>query len=100
MRGKIIFVTGIAIGYVFGARAGHERYLEIKRSMAKLWNDPRVQQQVKQAEAFAKEKTPEVVDFLSDGAKKVAAQARKTTKSPTQTDGGSASKPKAASSNQ
>ncbi len=95
-----MLVTGIAVGYVLGARAGRERYVEIKRSMARLWNDPRVQQQVKQAETFAKEKTPEVVDFLSDGAKKVAAQARKATKSQDQGAGsGRTAKPTAASSN-
>jgi hypothetical protein len=74
VRGKIIFVTGIAIGYVLGARAGRERYLQIKASVSKLWNDPRVQQQVKQAETFAKDKAPDVVDFISDSAKKVASQ--------------------------
>ena len=95
-----MLVTGIAVGYVLGARAGRERYVEIKRSMSRLWNDPRVQQQVKQAESFAKEKTPEVVDFLSDGAKKVAAQARKATKAQDHGGGNSqTTKPKAASSN-
>jgi hypothetical protein len=74
MRGKLLLVIGLAAGYVLGARAGRERYEDIKRTASKLWNDPRVQQQVKQAEDFAKDKAPEVVEFLSDGAKKVASQ--------------------------
>ena len=74
MRGKLLLVIGLAAGYVLGARAGRERYEDIKRAAGKLWNDPRVQHQVHQAGDFAKDKAPDVVEFLADGAKKVAAQ--------------------------
>lgn len=74
MRGKLLLVVGLAAGYVLGARAGRERYEDIKRTAAKLWNSPGVQRQVRTAEDFAKDKAPEVVGFLADGAKKVAAQ--------------------------
>lgn len=74
MRGKLILVTGIAIGYVLGAKAGRERYEQIRRGASRLWNDPRVQGPVQQAEDFAKDKAPEVVEFLADGAKKIAVQ--------------------------
>ncbi len=74
MRGKILFVVGLAAGYVLGARAGRERYEDIKRAAGRLWNDPRVQHQVRNAGDFAKDKAPDVVEFLADGAKKVAAQ--------------------------
>jgi hypothetical protein len=74
MRGKILLVVGLAAGYVLGARAGRERYEDIKRAAGKLWNDPRVQHQVRNAGDFAKDKAPDVVEFLADGAKKVAAQ--------------------------
>lgn len=80
MRGKILIVTGLAVGYVLGARAGRERYEQIKRVAAKFWNDPRVQHQVDRVEDFAKDKAPEVVDFLSDNAKKVVSQVRSSTK--------------------
>lgn len=80
MRGKILIVTGLAVGYVLGARAGRERYEQIKRAATKFWNDPRVQHQVDLVEDFAKDKAPEVVDFISDNAKKVASQVRGTTK--------------------
>lgn len=71
MRGKLTLVTGIAIGYVLGAKAGRERYEQIKSGASRLWNDPRVQGPVHQAEDFAKDKAPEVVEFLADGAKKI-----------------------------
>ncbi|MET4782983.1 YtxH domain-containing protein [Glaciihabitans sp. UYNi722] len=74
MRGKLLLVVGLGIGCVLGSRAGRERYEQIKRAAGKLWDDPRVQSQVKQVEDFAKDKAPEVVEFLSDGAKKVVSQ--------------------------
>jgi len=74
MKGKILLVVGLAVGYVLGTRAGREKYEEIKKSANKLWNDPRVQRQVGQAEDFVKDKAPEVAEFLADGAKKVVGQ--------------------------
>ena len=75
MKGKILLVTGVAIGYVLGTRAGRERYEQIKESAGKLWNDPRVQKNVHQAEDFVKDKAPEVAEKVTDGAKKVASKA-------------------------
>lgn len=74
MKGKILFVTGLALGYVLGTRAGRERYEQLKSSAMKLWNDPRVQRQVDAAESFVKDKAPDVAEFVSDGAKKVVSQ--------------------------
>jgi hypothetical protein len=74
VKGKILLVVGLGVGYVLGSRAGRERYEEIKAKAQKFWNDPRVQKQVGQAEDFVKDKAPDVAEFLSDGAKKVASQ--------------------------
>jgi hypothetical protein len=74
MKGKILLVVGIGIGYVLGTRAGREKYDQMKAAAEKLWNDPRVQKQVNNAEEFVKDKAPEVAEFLSDGAKKVVSQ--------------------------
>jgi hypothetical protein len=74
MKGKILLVVGLGVGYVLGARAGRGRYEEIKDAVGKFWNDPRVQKQRTQAEEFVKDKAPDVAEFLSDGAKKVASQ--------------------------
>ncbi len=74
MKGKILFVTGLSVGYVLGTRAGRERYESIKKVALKLWNDPRVQKQVDTAEAFVKDKAPDVAEFALDGAKKVVSQ--------------------------
>jgi hypothetical protein len=86
MKGKILLLTGLAVGYVLGTRAGRERYEEIKTAADKLWNDPRVQKPVKQAEEFVKDKAPEVAEFITDGAKTVASKVTgKTTPAPKST---------------
>ncbi len=74
MKGKILLLTGLAVGYILGTRAGRERYEEIKSAANKLWADPRVQKPVKQAEEFVKDKAPEVAEFVSDGVKTVVSK--------------------------
>ena len=74
MKGKILFVTGLGLGYVLGTRAGREKYEQLKSSAMKFWNDPRVQRQVDAAENFVKDKAPDVAEFVSGNAKKVVSQ--------------------------
>lgn len=71
MKGKILFVAGLGLGYVLGTRAGREKYDQLKTAALKVWNDPRVQKQVDAVEDFVKDKAPEVAEFVSDNAKKV-----------------------------
>jgi hypothetical protein len=84
MKGKILLLTGVGIGYVLGARAGRQSYDKIVKAADKFWNSPRVQKQVDSAEDFVKDKAPDVADFLADGAKRVVRQVsgnKTTTKS-------------------
>ena len=74
MKGKILFVAGLGLGYVLGTRAGREKYEELRSAALKVWNDPRVQKQVDNVEEFVKDKAPDVAEFVSDNAKKVVAQ--------------------------
>ncbi|MFN3708585.1 YtxH domain-containing protein [Microcella sp.] len=71
MRGKILFATGLAVGYVLGTRAGRERYEQIKKAADRFWGDPRVQRQVDKVDGYVRDKAPEVAEFVADGAKKV-----------------------------
>lgn len=71
MKGKILFVAGLGLGYVLGTRAGREKYDQLKTAALKVWNDPRVQKQVDAAGDFVKDKAPEVAEFVSDGAKTI-----------------------------
>lgn len=71
MRGKLSLVAGLAVGYVLGSRAGRGRYDQIAKAAGNLWNSKSVQNQVHQVGDFAKDKAPEVVDFVSGNVKKV-----------------------------
>ncbi|MFV2121452.1 YtxH domain-containing protein [Streptomyces sp. Act-28] len=42
MRYKLMFVVGAAVGYVLGARAGRERYEQLRRSAQQLCANPAV----------------------------------------------------------
>jgi hypothetical protein len=44
MRNKLLFVTGIGVGYVLGTRAGRERYEQIRRTAQKAKENPTVQE--------------------------------------------------------
>lgn len=43
MRYRVTFAAGVAVGYVLGARAGRERYEQIKRAAQRLADSPAVQ---------------------------------------------------------
>ena len=53
MRGKLMFITGLAAGFVLGSRAGREKYEEIRDSAKKLWESPTVQEAAGVAQAQA-----------------------------------------------
>ena len=57
---KLTLLIAAAAGYVLGARAGRERYEQIKRTATRVKEDPRVQEKAHQAADLAKEKAPVV----------------------------------------
>jgi uncharacterized protein YbaA (DUF1428 family) len=59
MRGKLLFVTGAAVGYVLGTRAGRKRYDQMKSAATKVWESPGVQKQVNAVEDFVAAKVGE-----------------------------------------
>ena len=69
-------LTAGAAGYVLGARAGRERYEQIKRGAQKLKNNPTVQRKAREAGTAVKENAPAVKDKVTEAAAsaKVAAQ--------------------------
>ena len=44
MRYRLVFLTGLGIGFVVGARAGRERYEQMRRLARKIADNPAVQQ--------------------------------------------------------
>jgi hypothetical protein len=76
MRYRIIFVAGLAVGFVLGARAGRERYEQLKRLARKAADSPAVQQAAAAAQAqasgiarTAKDRVAERVPRMADSAR-------------------------------
>lgn len=44
MRYRFVFFTGLGIGFVLGARAGRERYEQLRKLARKIADNPAVQQ--------------------------------------------------------
>lgn len=76
--GKISFLAGFAAGYVFGARAGEQRYEQIKLQAGKAWQHPAVQAKVEEATQTVKERGPEVAAAAGQAAIKGAGNAAKS----------------------
>ncbi|WP_207904523.1 hypothetical protein [Agromyces fucosus] len=69
MKGKILFVVGLGVGYVLGTRAGRERYEQIRKAAEGVWNTPAVQQGVDSVKGFAADKVGDLSDTVLDGVK-------------------------------
>ncbi|MFD1715188.1 YtxH domain-containing protein [Amnibacterium flavum] len=93
MKGKLVFVAGLATGYVLGTKAGRRRYEQIKSGAQKLWTSPPVRRGVEQVQTFVDDHSPDVPAVLADGAKKVIDKvaASASTKSSTRKSSGSGS---------
>jgi oxygen-dependent protoporphyrinogen oxidase len=67
---KIGFLAGVAVGYVLGARAGHQRYEQIKGMAGQLWGSQPVQAGIDQAGQTVKTKAvPYVAEKVGDAVK-------------------------------
>ena len=44
MRGKLLFITGVGVGYVLGTRAGREKFDSMVAQARKVWESPTVQE--------------------------------------------------------
>ena len=79
-RYRITFLGGLAAGFVLGARAGRERYEQLKQLGRRLADSPAAQQAAgavqAQATGFAKAAKQKVTDGLHDRVPKLAGSAR------------------------
>ena len=71
---KLQLLTAFGAGYVLGARAGRERYDQIKSMAVTVMDDPRVKNTTAQATDLAKEKAPVVKDAVVSAAGAAAAK--------------------------
>ncbi len=85
MRYRVTFIVGFAVGFIVGARAGRERYEQIKKVSQKVAENPTVQQAArtaggkatelsKVAGRKASERMPKITETAKTGATKVRGQ--------------------------
>ena len=65
MRGKLLFVAGIGVGYVVGARQGRMAYERLRRRAAEALQSPAVQKTVVAAKDLVASRVPVVGRPLS-----------------------------------
>lgn len=68
---KLLALTIFAAGYVLGAKAGRERYEQIRTITQRVKSNPRVQDTARHAAEMAREQAPVVKDKVGEGAAKV-----------------------------
>ena len=86
---RMSFLVGLAAGYVLGARAGKQRYEQIKAVSGKVWQSGPVQKQVAVAKESARTKAaPVVADFVADAAKATSEKLRASRTVPSQVGNG------------
>ncbi len=78
MRLRILFIVGLGVGYVLGARAGRPQYDRLKARAIEAWEDPRVQKVVADTEEFVKENAPIVQEKVVAGTRAAVAGAQET----------------------
>lgn len=65
MMRRAIALTSFTAGYVLGARAGRERYEQIRATVLGIKNDPHVQEFADEAAGFAKQHGSALTDKVA-----------------------------------
>lgn len=72
MRGKLIFITGVGVGYVLGTRAGREKFDQMVAQARKFWESPTVQEAAGVVQAQATKLYDEGKQVVTDQVHKVS----------------------------
>ena len=81
MRGKVLFVVGLGVGYVLGTRAGRRRYEQIRSAARGLWESPVVQKPVNVAQGYAADRIGDLGTAVADGIKRAVTKPSSSTAS-------------------
>jgi hypothetical protein len=76
MRYRGLFIIGFAVGYVVGARAGRERYEQMKKAATQVVQSPPVQKATQAAGAKATELTKAAKDKAATQVPKITETAK------------------------
>lgn len=67
---KTGFLVGAGVGYVLGARAGRQRYEEIKQLFGQVSESPKVQRAVERTQEVAGERGKRALEAVQSGVEK------------------------------
>lgn len=76
MKYRYVFIAGLGVGFVLGARAGRERYDQLARLTRKIADNPTVQQAAGAAQAQATGFARTTRDKVADRVPRMAGSAR------------------------
>jgi hypothetical protein len=76
---KIGTLAVAAAAYVLGARAGRERYEQVRSGAQRVWSDPRVRTAADSAKGTVAGKAPQFKDRAADALKQTASKAKAST---------------------
>ena len=76
MKGKLLFVAGLGIGYVLGTRAGRRRYEQIRSAAQRVWESPVVQKQVHVVQDYAADRVGDLGNLVTENVKRVVSGSR------------------------
>ena len=66
MRYRLTFMTGVAVGYVLGARAGRERYEQLRKAARQFVQAPAVQEAARKVKVVGGSAAGKMGDKLPD----------------------------------
>ncbi|MBO8190932.1 YtxH domain-containing protein [Streptomyces oryzae] len=66
MRYRLTFVSGLAVGYVLGARAGRERYEQIRKAVRRIAENPAVRNAGEAAALSGRQAAAKAADAVQD----------------------------------
>lgn len=66
MRYRLTFAAGVAVGYVFGTRAGRERYERLRQSARKVAENPAVRNAADSAAQAGRQAVSKAAGAVSD----------------------------------
>lgn len=66
MRYRLTFVAGLAIGYVFGTRAGRERYERLRQTAQRLAENPAVRNATESAAQTGREAASKAAGVVTE----------------------------------
>lgn len=65
MRYRLTFIAGLAVGYVFGTRAGRERYEQLCKAAQRIARNPAVRNTAESAALGGREAATKAFDTVS-----------------------------------